>query len=97
MCFEIEKCVTKAHPSLAGHFPGNPIVPGVVLLDEIIETLLQCHSGLKVEGISSVKFLAPLLPGEKFVIQLQTPEKGKLKFSCFVEDRKLAIGQFKVE
>jgi len=97
MSFEIEKCVAKTHPSLAGHFPGNPIVPGVVLLDEVIETLSQCHRELKIEGISSVKFLAPLLPGEKFVIQLQPPEKGKVKFSCFIEDRKLAIGQFKVE
>jgi 3-hydroxyacyl-[acyl-carrier-protein] dehydratase len=51
------------HPALPGHFPGNPIVPGVVLLDRIaaaIERLL----GKRLAKIAAVKFLAPLKPDE---------------------------------
>lgn len=97
MNFEIEKCVPNTHPSLPGHFPGNPVVPGVVILDEIINAVTHWQRELEIQGINSVKFISPLLPEEKFCIQLQTPKEGKLKFQCFVADRKLAFGQFKVK
>ena len=96
MNFEIEKCIPKTHPCLPGHFPGNPVVPGVVILDEVIRAVTDWQSEWVIKGISSVKFISPLLPGEKFSIQLQIPEKGKLKFQCTVADRKVALGQFKV-
>lgn len=49
------------HPALAGHFPGNPIVPGVVLLDLAIRALAR-QGGLDEAGIrlGSAKFLAPV-------------------------------------
>lgn len=49
------------HPALAGHFPGNPIVPGVVLLDLAIRALAR-RGGLDEAGIrlGSAKFLAPV-------------------------------------
>jgi 3-hydroxymyristoyl/3-hydroxydecanoyl-(acyl carrier protein) dehydratase len=31
--------IAAEHPALAGHFPGSPIVPGVVLLDEMVRAL----------------------------------------------------------
>ncbi len=51
------------HPSLAGHFPGRPIVPGVVLLDCVIAGL-ETASGRRVVRIDQAKFLAALQPGE---------------------------------
>ena len=36
--FEIYRAIRTDHPSLAGHFPGNPIVPGVVILEEVGRT-----------------------------------------------------------
>lgn len=53
------------HPVFAGHFPGQPIVPGVVLLDRAIlfgEMLL----GKKVASwqVGNAKFLSPVLPGK---------------------------------
>ena len=60
------------HPALAGHFPGNPIVPGVVILDAVIgaaEAWLDARFHLA--GLSHAKFLAPLKPDEAARIELQ--------------------------
>ncbi len=46
------------HPACAGHFPGNAIIPGAVLLDALVEA----SPGLG--RISSVKFLWPVRPGD---------------------------------
>ena len=54
--------IDATHPSLPGHFPGDPIVPGVVLLDRVAACLEQ--AGYGVAKLSTVKFLAPLRPGE---------------------------------
>jgi 3-hydroxyacyl-[acyl-carrier-protein] dehydratase len=52
------------HPSLPGHFPGNPIVPGVLLLDGVLHALQQA-SGLRMTRLQQVKFIAALLPEEQ--------------------------------
>lgn len=63
------------HPSLPGHFPGRPVVPGVVLLDRVLALLELRHP--KLAGVAlrlpQVKFLQPLLPGEEAAIDLQPP------------------------
>jgi len=97
MYFEIERSVPATHPSLPGHFPGNPIVPGVVILDEIMNAVTLWQSELEILGINSVKFMSPLLPDEIFSIQLQIPREGYLKFQCSIADRKLALGQFQIK
>lgn len=51
------------HPCLPGHFPGRPVVPGVVLLDRIA-ALVERHGAGTLARIDAVKFLAPVLPGE---------------------------------
>lgn len=55
--------VAAEHPALDGHFPGEPLVPGVLVLDRIAEALAAAH-GLHVTALETVKFRAPLLPGE---------------------------------
>lgn len=61
------------HPSLPGHFPGHPVVPGVVLLDRVLAQLEAQQPGLADSGLRlpQVKFLQPLLPGEAATIELQ--------------------------
>ena len=48
------------HPALPGHFPGHPIVPGVVLLDEVLALVLVVYPGLAA-GLPQMKFLRPVL------------------------------------
>jgi 3-hydroxymyristoyl/3-hydroxydecanoyl-(acyl carrier protein) dehydratase len=55
--------ISAAHPSLPGHFPGNPVVPGVVLLDHVAAAIERAGGG-HLARIAAVKFLAPLRPDE---------------------------------
>ena len=63
---EVPLRIEPTHPSLPGHFPGDPIVPGVVLLDRVIACLEG--EGRTLRRLPVVKFLAPLRPGEDAVI-----------------------------
>ncbi len=59
------------HPSLPGHFPGNPVVPGVVVLDRVIEAIEARTGGpLGALRLPQVKFLRPLLPAQEAHIEL---------------------------
>ena len=61
------------HPSLPGHFPGRPIVPGVVLLDAVFDRLGR------VQGLPSVRFTGPVFAGERVELGLQ-PVGGHVDF-----------------
>lgn len=52
------------HPSLPGHFPGRPIVPGVVVLERVLQAIEASHGPLGALRLPQVKFAQPLLPGE---------------------------------
>lgn len=58
------------HPSLPGHFPGRPLVPGVVVLERVVEAIETTHGALGRLRLPQVKFLQPLLPGETARIEL---------------------------
>ena len=64
-------CIEPTHPALDGHFPGRPVVPGVVLLDRVLEAA-QRGFGLRTEALRlpQVKFLQPLLPQQTAEIVL---------------------------
>ena len=85
--------ISHNHPSLAGHFPGHPVVPGVVLLNEVIETLRRGSTvPLSVTGFSVVKFSTPLRPGEAVTIRVEDEEDGRAAFLCTVMARPIASG-----
>ena len=61
---EFDFRVAADHPSLPGHFPGNPVVPGVLLLDRVMHGLQQA-TGLRLSHLKQVKFISALLPEEQ--------------------------------
>jgi len=63
------------HPALPGHFPGNPVVPGVVLLDHIVATIERAW-GLRVGGFPQVKFLRPLRPVQSVELAIERDDAG---------------------
>jgi 3-hydroxyacyl-[acyl-carrier-protein] dehydratase len=60
---------TADHPSFAGHFPGRPIVAGVLILEQAAQAL-QAWRGASVRQVIDAKFLAPLLPEQDAVVEL---------------------------
>jgi 3-hydroxymyristoyl/3-hydroxydecanoyl-(acyl carrier protein) dehydratase len=98
MTFEVLCLIHADHPSLPGHFPGAPLVPGVVILDEVVAALDEWRQDSHLSSIRSVKFLAPLRPEQPFTISLSAASKDtdEVTFCCRAEDRVLVEGRLEV-
>ena len=98
MSFEICRAISADHPSLAGHFPGEPIVPGVVILDEVAAALAKWREGCQLTGIRAVKFVLPLRPEQSFTICLTAAKDAKtdVDFYCHADGRMLVEGRFEI-
>ncbi len=87
----VEMRIAADHPSLPGHFPGKPVVPGVVLLECVIAAARERYAGIRITGVANTKFLQPLLPEQAFEILLERGET-LLKFRCLSAGAVLAQG-----
>jgi 3-hydroxymyristoyl/3-hydroxydecanoyl-(acyl carrier protein) dehydratase len=80
------------HPCFAGHFPGNPVVPGAVLLDEALDfagTVVGDDSATPPEVLRA-KFPAPVGPGQVCVFRTDGVRDGTLRIDC-IRDGILAM------
>lgn len=78
------------HPALPGHFPGQPVVPGVVLLDRVAAALGHWQ-GLPLQRLAQVKFLLPLLPGQDAELVLAA-DGERIRFRISAAQREIVNG-----
>jgi 3-hydroxyacyl-[acyl-carrier-protein] dehydratase len=69
------------HPTAAGHFPSSPIIPGALLLDEVIAAIAAA-AGRDVLMIRAAKFLRPVHPGDSLTLCWHFPSSAMVRFEC---------------
>jgi 3-hydroxyacyl-[acyl-carrier-protein] dehydratase len=99
-------CIESDHPALAGHFPGFPVVPGVVLLDETLHAIdreLQAERAAQQAAatdatpaslwhIGTVKFHRAVRPGEALQLEYDLQPDGRARFELRAADALVASG-----
>jgi 3-hydroxyacyl-[acyl-carrier-protein] dehydratase len=77
--------VAPDHPAFAGHFPGHPIVPGALLLDEALLCLARAE-GLDVAqvDVAVAKFQRPVRPGEGLTLSYRLMGPGRYALEVLV-------------
>ena len=78
------KCVTINEEFFQGHFPGHPIMPGVLILEALAQTacvLLMSKGALQDKiayflGIDGAKFRAPVRPGAVLKLHIEVLRAG---------------------
>lgn len=82
--------VDPSHPALPGHFPGNPIVPAVLLLRFAAQVLE--HMGRRRADFERVKFLRPVRPGELIDVNIASPGNNEGTVELAVAGEIVAMG-----
>lgn len=90
----LRKTFPADHPAAAGHFPGNPIIPGAVLLSETLR-LIEADLGqsLSPYRIRRAKFPHPARPGDELRIEFSGSAHSAIRFECAVRDRTVLVGE----
>ena len=72
------------HPAGPGHFPGNPIIPGALLLSYALRVI--AGSADVMYNVKSAKFLHPVRPGQSVTITWEQSPSGAVSFTGEIED-----------
>ena len=89
---EIPLAIAADHPAFVGHFPGSPVVPGVVLLDEAM-SVIAAATGLAHNRIAWAKFLRPVRPGQALIVRYDIEARGAIRFEITAGSDKVATGR----
>ena len=97
------KNVTINEPFFQGHFPGNPIMPGVMILEAMVQAgaLLLCemlpqdqHGRICFSGVDNARFRAPVVPGNQLVFEVKIVKQRqrviKMSAEAFVSGNRVA-------
>ncbi|MCX7913830.1 MAG: 3-hydroxyacyl-ACP dehydratase FabZ [Thermodesulfovibrionales bacterium] len=99
------KNVTFNEPFFQGHFPGNPIMPGVLIVEALAQVggILASKSGAKGKGvyflsIDKAKFRKPVIPGDQLILEVKTIHvRGnvwRFSGSAIVDNKQVAEAEF---
>jgi 3-hydroxyacyl-[acyl-carrier-protein] dehydratase len=90
----VESRLAADHPAAQGHFPGNPIIPGAVLLSETVR-LIEAQLGVNLSPyrIRRAKFPHPARPGDNVVIEFTGSARASIKFECAVNGATVLVGE----
>lgn len=81
------------HPTAAGHFPGNPVIPGALLLAEVLHAIAASEgSSLNAGQVKAAKFLHPVQPGDTVTIDYARTASGTIQFECAVTEKIVLTG-----
>lgn len=93
------KNVTANEPFFPGHFPGRPIMPGVLILESLAQVggvlaFKSCPPGGKpvvyLTGVDQAKFRKPVVPGDQMRLEItvlkRRPPFWKMHGQAFVDD-----------
>lgn len=81
------------HPCGAGHFPGHAIIPGALLLDEVLACIsASLNTGGVAWKVKSAKFPGMVRPGDKVHINFTRADNGDIRFECTVSDNRVMSG-----
>jgi 3-hydroxymyristoyl/3-hydroxydecanoyl-(acyl carrier protein) dehydratase len=88
--------VAADHPAFVGHFPGHPVLPGVVLLAEVLAGVERCL-GLPMDRIMIrvAKFHAPVAPGATLAVELV--QGNGIAFTVSRDGTRVASGTIAVD
>jgi 3-hydroxyacyl-[acyl-carrier-protein] dehydratase len=86
--------VGEEHPAVPGHFPGRPVVPGVLLLDAVLQALRDTGAG-RPARLLRAKFVAAVTPGTELEIALALPAQasGRFAFTCRAGGTVVLLGE----
>ena len=90
--------IAASHPAFDGHFPGAPVLPGVVLLDETIRAIELTDGGEPRRWrVAAAKFLRVVVPGEALVLEQERLASGTVRFTVLSAGQAVATGALSLE
>mmetsp|Transcript_32327 Transcript_32327/g.50382 ORF Transcript_32327/g.50382 Transcript_32327/m.50382 type:complete len:222 (-) Transcript_32327:62-727(-) len=100
------KCITSNEPQFTGHFPDNPIMPGVLQIEAMAQLggfialqppLAEKGQNFFFGGIDNVKWRKPLVPGDVLVMEMKVTNYKKRFGICKMQGKGYVDGKIAVE